>query len=76
MSIILFSNDNLLSKYSGFTLDLHVSAHPSYVHLSGFCFRMITSKCHSTCIDILKIWFGIASGQISSIFDSYLPATR
>ena len=28
------------------------------------------------CIDIVKIWFGIADGQISSIFDSYLPATR
>ena len=29
-----------------------------------------------TCIDIKKIQFGIANGQISSIFDSYLPATR
>ena len=27
------------------------------------------------CIDIVEIWFGIANGQISSIFDSYLPAT-
>ena len=27
------------------------------------------------CIDIVKIWFGIADGQILSIFDSYLPAT-
>ena len=26
-------------------------------------------------IDIVKIWFDIANGQISSIFDSYLPAT-
>ena len=25
------------------------------------------------CIDILEIWFGIADGQISSIFDSYRP---
>ena len=25
------------------------------------------------CIDIVRIWFGIANGQISSIFDSYLP---
>ena len=35
------------------------------------------SKCQGilsklgTCIDI-KIWFGIADGQISSVFDSYL----
>ena len=27
-------------------------------------------------IDIVKTWFGIADGQILSIFDSYLPATR
>ena len=28
------------------------------------------------CIDIVEIWFGIANRQISSIFDSYLPATH
>ena len=29
------------------------------------------------CIDIVEIWFGIANGQISSIFDgSYLPETH
>ena len=28
------------------------------------------------CIDIVKIWLWIANGQISSIFDSYLPGTR
>ena len=29
------------------------------------------------CIDIVEIWFGIANGQISSIFlRSYLPETR
>ena len=39
------------------------------------------SKCQwiltklSTCIDIKEIWFGIANGQISSFFDSDLPAT-
>ena len=27
------------------------------------------------CIDIVKIWFRIANGQISSIFDNCLPAT-
>ena len=27
------------------------------------------------CIDIVEFWFGIANGQILSIFDSYLPAT-
>ena len=28
------------------------------------------------CIDIVETWFGIADGQISSIFDSYLPGTH
>ena len=28
------------------------------------------------CIDIIEIWVGIANWQISSIFNSYLPATR
>ena len=28
------------------------------------------------CIDIVKTWFGIADGKISSVFDSYLPPTR
>ena len=27
------------------------------------------------CIDIVEIWFGVGNGQISSIFDSYLPVT-
>ena len=39
-------------------------------------------KCHSIltklcmCIDIMEICFGIANGQILSIFDSYLPAVN
>ena len=28
------------------------------------------------CIDIMEMYFGIANGQISSNFDSYLPETR
>ena len=27
------------------------------------------------CIDIVEIWYGIVNGQVSSIFDSYLPVT-
>ena len=27
------------------------------------------SKCQGTCINIKEIWFGIANGQISSMFD-------
>ena len=29
-----------------------------------------------TCIDIVENWLGIANGQISSNFDSYLPETH
>ena len=33
-------------------------------------------KCLGICIDIVEIWFGIAYGQILSVFDrSYLPET-
>ena len=28
------------------------------------------------CINIMEIWFGMADGQMSSIFDSYLPTTH
>ena len=35
---------------------------------------ILTKLC--TCIDIKEIWFGIANGQILSMFDSYLPATQ
>ena len=28
-----------------------------------------------TCINMKEIWFQIGNGQISSMFDSYLPAT-
>ena len=38
------------------------------------CQRILTKL--GTCIDIKKIWFEIANGQISSMCDSYLPATR
>ena len=40
------------------------------------------SKCQGiltklgTCIDIKEIWFVIANGEISSMFDSHLSTTR
>ena len=37
--------------------------------------RLISTK-FVMCIDIIEIWFEMANGQISSIFDSCLPATR
>ena len=53
------------------------------VHLSLFSFpddnlsniQLIFTKL-GICIDIMEIWFWIANGQISSIFDSCMPAAR
>ena len=58
-----------------------VSNHPSFVHPFihvYFCFQTITCKYQwifiklGMCIDIVEIWFGIANGQILSIFDSVI----
>ena len=38
------------------------------------CQAILTKLC--TCIDIKEIWLGIVYRQISSMFDSYLPATQ
>ena len=38
------------------------------------CQWIFTKLC--MCIDIVRIWFGIANGKILSIFDSYLFATH
>ena len=51
-------------------------------HMSLFLFlddnlskyQSIFTKC-GMCIDIMEICFGIANGQILSVFDSYLPAS-
>ena len=51
------------------------SVHPSYIRLSVRSFpddnlsedQWIFTKL-GMCIDIVEIWFGIANGQISSIF--------
>ena len=54
-----------------------MSAVCPYFHL-----WLITSKYQwifpklGVCIDIVETWFGIADGQISSIFESYLPTKR
>ena len=56
--------------------------HSSVVRLLVFSFMDNNlSKCQwiftklDVCIDIVEIWFGIVYGQISSVFQSYLPAT-
>ena len=71
--------------YHSFTLDTCVSVHPSVVPIwvyQYFHFRTITWANISgfspnlVCALILWRWFGIADGQISSVFYSYLPDTH
>ena len=65
--------------YDGFMLDVYVSIHPSVLGMSVHLFfisgwyQWVFSKL-GMCINIMEIWFGIANGQISSSFDSYLPS--
>ena len=68
----------IVAGYYGFTLVVRVYLHLSVVHLY-FRFQMITSvnvngffSKLGMCIDIMEIWFGIANGQISSIFDGVI----
>ena len=73
-----------MAGFYSFTLDVRVSVRPPYVrpsirfsfldeHLSKH--QWIFTKL-GMCFDIVEIWFGIANGQISSIFlRSYLPET-
>ena len=59
--------------------DLHVSARDrsifSFLDDKFSKYQWIFAKL-GMFIDIVDILFGIADGQISSVFDSYLPATR
>ena len=55
---------------------VRLSTRPSYLYPSVFFFSDDNlSKCQwiftklGVCNDILKIWFGVVNGQISSIFD-------
>ena len=66
--------------YYGFMLVVSVSVRPLYIHPSvRFLFPDDNSSKHQwifnklgMCIDIVEIWFGIANGQISSIFDGVI----
>ena len=72
---------NKMAGYYGFTLVVCLSISLSYVCPSVVSFpdgnlsecQWIFTKL-GMCIDIVEIRFWIANGQISSIFDSYLPA--
>ena len=67
---------------NGLSLNFDRVIYPRLAHIFRFLDDNL-SKCQGiltklgTYIGIKKIWFGIAYGQISSMFDkSYLPATR
>ena len=62
----------IVAGYYGFTLVVRESVRLS-VRPSVFRFRMMSKHQWiftklGMCIDIVEIWFGIANGQISSIF--------
>ena len=75
----------MISRWSSVCPSVCSSVRLSYVRLSVFLFpddnlsknQWIFANL-GMCIDIVEIWFGIANGQISSIFDGvrrYLPVT-
>ena len=80
--LIFISRHMIVVGYYGFTLDVRVSVRPcvcpsvpiSFLDDSLSKHQWIFTK-QSMCIDIVKIWFWIADGQISSNFDGYLPQT-
>ena len=66
----------LMAGFYGITVAVGVSLHLSYICQSLFLFLDDNlSKCQwiftklGICIAIVKIWFGVANGQILSIFD-------
>ena len=78
----------IVAGYYGFTLDddsggvLRFQVGRPCVCLMNFSFPDDNLSKHQwifiklgMCIDIVEIWLGIANGQISSNFDSYLPDT-
>ena len=73
MVVIFIPRHTIVAGYYGFMLGVHESVRPS-VHPFSFPddnlskHQWIFTKL-GMCIDIVEIWFGIANGQISSIFD-------
>ena len=88
-AFIFIPSHKIVGRYYGFMLVGYVSSRLS-VHLSLCCLCPSIflfpdhnlSECQwiftklGMCIDIVEIWFGIANGQISPIFNSCLPATH
>ena len=70
----------IVAGYYGFTLVVRESVHQSVVRPSvRFSFADDNLSKHQwiftkfgMCIDMVEIWFGIANGQISSIFDGVI----
>ena len=70
----------MVSRWSSVSPSICLSVRLSYVHPSvHFSFPDDNLSKHQwvftklgMCIDIVEIWFGIANGQISSIFDGVI----
>ena len=68
--VIFIPRHTIVAGYYGFTLVVRLGS----ICQSVFHFRMMSKHQWifiklGMCIDIVEIWFGIAHGQISSIFD-------
>ena len=63
-----------MGKFRQIMTELFARDTPIFSFPDDNCQKILTKL--STCIYIREIAFWIANGQISSMFDSYLPATR
>ena len=67
------ANGKILSNFNRVIYPRHTPIFISDDNLSK-CQGVLTKL--GTCFDMKVILFGIANGQILSVFDSYLPATQ
>ena len=72
---IIIPHHYIVVGYYGFMLEVRVSIRPSFCPSVRFSFPDDNLNKHQwiftefgMCIDIVKIWFGMANGQISSNF--------
>ena len=81
--LVFIPRHTIVAGYYGFSLvvreSVRASVCPSYIRLSVFSFLDDNLSKHQWIftklgmfIDIVEIWFGIANGQISSIFDGVI----
>ena len=61
----------MVSRWSSASPSVHFSFQDDNLEYTSMIFTKL-----GMCIDIVEIWFGIANGQISSIFDGVVCPRR